>query len=106
MPKNNKHTETQADSYFFSCPCGIEKWFARKQDQMSAMKRHHRFCEIGRNAKTTHITRFKNDDWETGTRTLQIDNIFAPIPTVVAKYAIVGNGGDEKIGKLLRLDPA
>ena len=106
MPKNNKHTETQADSYFFSCPCGTEKWFSRKQDQMSAFKRHMRVCEIGRNAKTTHIARFKTDDWETGTRTLQIDNILAPVQTVVAKYAIVGDGGDEEIGRLLHLDPA
>jgi len=107
MPKNNKHTETQADSFFFSCPCGTEKWFSRKCDQMTALKRHTRFCEIGRKAieakgGLTHIARSKTDDWETGTRTLEINNLFAPNPTMVAQYSIVGNGGCEKIGKMLR----
>ena len=107
MPKNNKHTETQADSFFFSCPCGTEKWFSRKCDQMTSMKRHMRFCEIGRKAieekgGPTHIARSKTDDWETGTRTLEINNLFAPNPTVVAQFSIVGNGECEKIGRMLR----
>jgi hypothetical protein len=77
MPKNNHHCAGITSSVLYNCPCGFSKMCNDKKTSVSCMKRHIRFCSIGKEITETEVY-LQNNEYSCDNSKVKTTMLVAP----------------------------